>query len=234
MIEYNLKRRLHYIPGGAIRAEMGMWPAGANWWEPTTGSFTCVAAYQAKGAASLAASYSNLANPGTYDLTLGTAPAWNSTDGWQFNGATNNRYLRTGVTWGASTWSAIIRYTSAVSQWPFGADAGAASNRVGILAYNLGTDTRWANSNEVSKAYAPTGGTLGFADRKRYADGVYQTSGDIAAAGTLPAVEIYIGGLNRANSMIAAFTGNIQAIAFYSTTLDATQMGEVHTAMAAL
>ncbi len=41
----------------------------------------CAAAYRAKGANSLGASYSNLANPGTFDLE-GATPTWNPTIGW--------------------------------------------------------------------------------------------------------------------------------------------------------
>ena len=54
MIHYDFKGRLTYIPGGALSVQMSAWPAvGGNWWEPTTGSYTVVAAYQAKGAADL-------------------------------------------------------------------------------------------------------------------------------------------------------------------------------------
>ena len=44
-----------------------------------------VAAYQPKGAASLAASYVNLANPGTNDAQVGVAPGLDSS-GWVFTG----------------------------------------------------------------------------------------------------------------------------------------------------
>ena len=43
-----------------------------SWW--VVAGKTCVAAYEPLGAASLAASYVNLANPGTYDATPGTTP----------------------------------------------------------------------------------------------------------------------------------------------------------------
>jgi len=46
-----------------------------------------VAAYQPKGAVDLAASYVNLANPGTYDAQVGVAPTLESS-GWVFNGTT--------------------------------------------------------------------------------------------------------------------------------------------------
>ena len=49
----------------------------------------CKAAYQPKGAADYATSKVNLANPGTYNATDVSAPAWDATDGWKFNGTTN-------------------------------------------------------------------------------------------------------------------------------------------------
>lgn len=68
--------------------------AAADWW--VVPGKTCVAAYQPIGAASLAASYVNLANPGTYDAAPGVAPTWASATGWTFNGST--QYLTTGIT----------------------------------------------------------------------------------------------------------------------------------------
>lgn len=71
----------------------------------------CMAAYQPKGAASLAASYTNLANVGTYTAAPGTAPAFATATGWTFNGATNNRYLETGIPSNQSPVSCIVRLT---------------------------------------------------------------------------------------------------------------------------
>ena len=48
--------------------------AAAGWWVVV--GKTCIAAYQPKGAASLAASYVNLQQPGTYDAAPGVAPTW--------------------------------------------------------------------------------------------------------------------------------------------------------------
>lgn len=84
-------------------AEGGWWLAGGI--SPSD----CVAAYQAKGAASYAASKVNLANPGTYDAIDGaTAPTWNTTDGWIKT--TTAPYLLTGIEpddhW---NWSFIVR-----------------------------------------------------------------------------------------------------------------------------
>ena len=62
-----------------------------DWWEGAT------FANQPKGAASAAASYVNLANPGTYDLSNGTAyPAFNTATGWTFDGD-SSQYLLIGA-----------------------------------------------------------------------------------------------------------------------------------------
>lgn len=60
------------------------------WWQ--VAGKTCVAAYKANGVASLAASYVNLANPGTYDAAPGVEPTLTA-DGWQFDGSTQKLIL---------------------------------------------------------------------------------------------------------------------------------------------
>ena len=61
--------------------------AVAPWWL-AGGAPMPVAAYQPIGAASLADSYVNLVNPGTYDAAPGAAPTWDAANGWIFNGST--------------------------------------------------------------------------------------------------------------------------------------------------
>lgn len=69
----------------------------------------CVAAYQPKGAADLAASYVNLANPGTYNASVPTgkdAPSFAAGIGWTHDGAT--QVLTTGLILPAGDVSFII------------------------------------------------------------------------------------------------------------------------------
>lgn len=93
----NPGKRVVFLPGIGIRVitPRSAAAAAASWWlaggiDPAN----CIAAYRAKGAASLAASYDNLAAPGngladgTYDLTLGVAPTFDAATGWTFNGST--------------------------------------------------------------------------------------------------------------------------------------------------
>ena len=82
----------------------------SGWWDADGTISGCVAAYQPIGAASLAASYSNLQNPGTYDAAPGTAPTFLAATGWTFNAATP-QYLNTGVVPSSLNWTVIVRYS---------------------------------------------------------------------------------------------------------------------------
>jgi hypothetical protein len=82
----------------------------ADWWlSGGISAANCIAAYQPKGAVSYAASKVNLANPGTYNATEGTAPAFDTAVGWTFNGTT--MFLETGIVpdLSAQAWSVIVR-----------------------------------------------------------------------------------------------------------------------------
>jgi len=99
--------------------------AAGAWWNlfGAIPNANVVAAYQPKDAANLAASYVNLVTPGTYDAAPGTAPTWDATSGWIFNGST--QYLTTGITPVIDqSYSAIVRFTDATGgpgDWIFGA-----------------------------------------------------------------------------------------------------------------
>src|SRR5207247_1587053 len=102
-----------------------------------------VAAYQGKGAASYAASLSNLAHPGTNDLTAGVAPTWSTGVGWTFNGTT--QYLKTNIFSPQATWSVFAQYTGLSNGWVVGANDGSeygviASSVAGGMAAGLGPD----------------------------------------------------------------------------------------------
>src|SRR5512138_3111744 len=82
--------------------------APAGWWLSggmATGN--CLGAYDAKNAASLAASYINLNSPGTHDLTVGVEPAWTAGIGWINNGT---KYLITDIQMLAS-YSIVARFS---------------------------------------------------------------------------------------------------------------------------
>ncbi len=87
------------------RAEAG------GWWD-LNGTITgCIGAWQGKGAASAAASYVNLAQPGTYNLSNGaTYPTWDASYGWSFS---TTKLLLTGINIDGSNkaYSCIVRFS---------------------------------------------------------------------------------------------------------------------------
>ena len=91
-----------FQPKSQAASAAGWWLAGGI--DPAN----CVAAYQPKGAASYAASKVNLANPGTYDATDGTAPTWDNVNGWKQTIA--YQYLKTGIM-ATNGYSLIVRFS---------------------------------------------------------------------------------------------------------------------------
>jgi hypothetical protein len=187
----------------------------------------CVGAYQAIGAPSLSVSYTNLAHPGSHNLTLGTAPSLNPVYGWVFTGT---QYLKTGIIVNSSNWSAIIRFSNGNNQYPFGAYI-SATQAFAICPLRSGTDLRFLNQGELLIGAAGTnlGGVDAIAGRKGYLNGTQQ-AGNIAVA-TTPNIEIYIGGLNQSGVLGGAWVGEIAAIAFYDIPLTQAQITAVTNAM---
>ncbi len=59
------------MPGAQVFQSRVTSAAASTWWDNNGAISGCVAAYQPKGAADLAASYVNLANSGTYNAAPG-------------------------------------------------------------------------------------------------------------------------------------------------------------------
>ena len=202
--------------------------AAANWWE-TGGATSAVAVYQPKGAASLAASYINLANPGTYDAAPGSAPTWDTTNGWIFNGS--SQYLLASYSFTATT-TLLVRAALAPTAGSFRP-----------LVYSVSAPSyfgiRSANANAVQFVY---GNTPKVTTASNLSAGVYgMTSADGYLNGTLDkswsdTLGIISSGFSvGATSAGAAFLAcTVQAIAIYDTTLTAPQVAAVSAAMAAL
>lgn len=203
--------------------------AASTWWDNNGAISGCVAAYAAKGAADLAASYINLANPGTYNAVPIVAPTWNATDGWIFNGST--QYLSTQITSPGITWSVLIRFsnfTHTTNKVFFGTYTGPTVNFLlqtgvnGFASYNGGVS--------ASNTPAISSGVLGFAGKQPYRNGVAEAS-TIPAGGTAPAGIVYINGFNAGSQLMAAY---FQAFAIYNVTLTSGQVATITTAMQAL
>lgn len=211
--------------------------AAADWW--VVPGKTCVAAYQPIGAASLAASYVNLANPGTYDAAPGVAPTWASATGWTFNGST--QYLTTGITPPRDqTWSLLVRYVEpnwSSTGWEslmgsfstYGGYSGFLVQGRDAIGLHFWTGTTYNNAFSV----LPLTGVFGFAGTNSYLDGVPgQTTASGPATGNH--LSLWIGGLNSSGALAQPVGGSILACAVYSDTLTAGEVATLSAAMAAL
>jgi hypothetical protein len=210
----------------AVAAAPGWWTLG--------GTVTAIGAWAAKGAASQAASYINLANPGTYDLGVGTAPAWDTAVGWTFDGATHNRYLTTGITAGVG-WSMIARFgTTATPSGVVGGNyQGVGTTGIYLTPNGGAVNHSYRNGDtQTSVAGVVQNSTLAVCALNCYSGGA--ADGSIAGNNTAAALTIYIGASNS-NGVAASFlNGDLLAIAIYNTTLSVTQVSAIHTAMMSL
>lgn len=209
--------------------------AAVDWWRSGgISSANAIAAYQPKGAASLAASYTNLANPGTYNAAPGTAPTWSVGAGWIFNGST--QYLTTGIVPGAG-WSLLARFSNGgVDATLMGSYNSSNANSLCMIIPGAvgGTKRQYRNGTAtgLSISGGQTGGVMGFAAQTAYLNGSAETgtiSGSLAGA-----IALFIGARNNLTGANTFFPGNIQAVAIYNSTLTGPQMAAVSSAMAAL
>lgn len=194
----------------------------------------CVAAYQPKGAADLAASYVNLNNPGTNNAAPGTAPTFAAATGWTF-AAASTQYLTTGITPPyTATWSFAVQFSGVGA-----ADSAALfgqlnTNSRHYILPKTSTSRQYTNGSvsPASIAGVVASGNMMAAGTKAYLNG--SDEGVTLADGTAAALSIYIGAIHRSASITNYLTGNIQAMAVYNIALSPTQVGLIAAAMAAL
>lgn len=215
------------IPATFDRHAAAAAAAAPAWWY--VAGKTCVAAYQPKGAASLAASYSNLAQPGTYDAAPGVAPTWASATGWTFNGT--NQYLATGITAISNTWTMLVQFSGGSSSGDRCLVGGYnGSGTADFSLWQITAGKSYYNNNQLlASANYITTGNLALAGKAAYKDGV--ADGTITGGAVSSAV-INIG--RAAGINLYYYAGSIQAIAIYSATLTAGEVAAVSAAMAAL
>lgn len=206
---------LYPVPTAAPRARA---PESTNWWEPASGTYTVVGAWQAVCAANLAGSYTDLSGNGN-DLSVGSAPGWAALTGWAWNGSA---WLSTGITAGQA-------YTLAThgQSVVYGGIIG--STTAGGLQLLTKSGRLWRAVGFTNMS-APTNNLI-LAGNTVYRNGVTDVSINLTAT---PAVA-YIGALNNNGTPYSAVTaGNTWAAAAYSTTLNGTQVAELATQMAPL
>lgn len=229
-------QRILPIPGfGVTMLGRAVQSAAADWWAVT--GKTCVAAYQPKGAADLAASYVNLATPGTYNAAPGTAPTHASATGWTFNGST--QYLLTNiVATNAQSWILRIANTTEQGRGAFGAYEAGKVNVNFYPKYSGGR--RYFRCSGSFDEVAPADFAAGVAagtPAAAYWNGasVGAMSGNFTGSST---ITIYLGVMvdptNIPPTSGILWAGDILAFAIYSDTLTAGEVAAKSALMAAL
>ena len=208
--------------------------AGGGWWDLNGTITSCVGAWQAKGAASYAASKVNLTGNATYDLAEigGGAVNWDAAVGWS-GFATLSRCLDTTVPDIMYNWTLIARFSDVT-----------ANSTVIIGGYDNASDSAYISYKSTGDAVAlmcseksissPTStGVLAIAGIDFYRNGT--DAGNLNAQNTTNklARTPYIGALHYTAAQ-QYIDGKVQAAAFYNATLTPTQVGNLTTAMAAL
>lgn len=231
-----------YYPGPGVRVVQ---PGGAAvpWWlSGGIAAANCIAAYTPKGAASLAASYDNNAAPGnglpdgTYDATLGVAPTFDAATGWTFLAASTQYLLSGWVPAGDQNQSVIVRLSGGVGT---NFACGIYESGTKSLALRPGhfSAPNWVHSYTNGGALTLTGdlraaAVMAVAGSTAYLNGVAE-AGVVGGWGGAPTSVFGIGA--AMNLLVPTYwSGNIQALAIYNTTLTAPQVLAVYTAMAAL
>lgn len=200
-----------------------------SWWlSGGIAASACVAAYQPKGAASLAASYTNLANPGTYNAAPGVAPTWDAVSGWIFNKHKQQR-LSTGIDPAGTTkqYGLIVRYSeiSAGSAQKLLGQSFGLTDSISIIVYP-DTFSRGYSSGYFFSPLAYTDGVLAVFANKFYYNG--GEIGTINAGSALKSDVIYFG------DSIDTLGAKIQCAAIYNAPISAAQVAALSAAMAAL
>lgn len=208
-------------PGGAIPVTPWYLLGGVT-------TAQCAVAYQPKGAASLAASYSNLNNPGTNDAALGTAPTLGA-GGWVF-ASVSSQYLVVPNLLQSTAWSFLIR----VSSWTRGASKSAfgefqdVGHSMLVQSTNATTLTFYHNGSKAI-TNSDTSGVFGVAGPTPYINGAAQT--DMTQTANTSIKPMWIAAINSAGQYSDV---TVAALAIYNVTLSPTQAGLISTAMAAL
>lgn len=182
---------------------------------------TCVAAWQAEGAASYAASLVNLANPGTYDLTAVGSPAWNASDGWS-GGAGD--YFTTGYTPPdtSQSYTLFMKFKSGTC----GVGTGGANR---LYVWNRASDQVYGNGAGTIQGSAITAGVLCVAGSVAYLDGSQVTTGIGTGTGSRSTIH-----LREINGVSVSPSGDLLAAAIYEDVLTAGEVAAVSAAMASL
>lgn len=207
---------------------------GASDWFRAGGAPMPWAAYQAKGAASLVASYLDLSGNGN-DATPVVAPTWNATDGQIYNGV--DQYLDTGfVPSTDQTQVMLLQFTNgpaAFGPYLCGSNGNSASRTYFALQVATSGNCRAGNGEIAVITTTFTSGNFGVGGNRGYVNGV--ATGGTLSTWLAPGTAVYIGCRNN-NGVAAGFAAyRLQAFVIYDdSTNHAVWVPAVAAAMAAL
>lgn len=202
--------------------------AALPWWYVP--GKTCVAAYQPKGAASYAASLTDLSGSGNH-ATEGVAPTWNVGTGWTFDGIDD--YLRTGWVPGNDQSQSLLIQFVAYSGTGFALGCGSGGNALFGARPSNHTGVVYRNGASLIVAPLLANGNLAVAGATAYRNGIAEP-GSIGAWVGSTTDDLVIGALhlNNAATLWGALT--VVAVSVYSDELSAAEVATVSAAMAAL
>jgi hypothetical protein len=218
---------------------LGPWPATAPYpAEAAIPAASCVAAYQPHwgtgtiyartDAASYANSKINLANPGTYNATEGTAPAWAAGTGW--SKVAVGQYLLTGIT-PVNPMSGIAEFgnvgATATARSPFGSRGGA-GERFHVSPNNAGGGHSYGYGAGTNVAAIVASGNMAVNPLVGYLNAVVDAA---IAAGAPSGFAIYLLDTNVAGAPGGTGTLDSYATAFYNIALTANQVANIAWAM---
>jgi len=192
----------------------------------------CVAAYEPICAVSLADSYINRANPGTYDAAPGTAPTWAAQTGWTFNGTT--QYLLADIAANIG-WSVLVRYSGATDLGAPKIIFGSQSAGGGTVRFHIQPSQSniiyYSHEDSVGVAPGLLAGVLGIAGQQGFRNGV-SDGGVIPSGGTgTRPTKVAIGALYEGAGAVFYCNANIQALYIYNVPITPTQVRAVTDAM---
>lgn len=216
------------IPGDAVtvRAGRNTLHAGGVDWSIWFDHF-----YDAKNAASQAASYTDLV--GSTNLTAPSAPSWSAGTGWTFVSA-SNQYLATGIVPVATSMIAVrysefavdVAFQSLMSEFEIAASiAGFGFTRANADFIRFGNGGGSDSGKTVS-------GVLVQAGNKLYRNGEFVATSTGTFSGT--AIQFFVGARNLAGVADRFADAVILAVGTSDTTPDAAGVAALSAAMAAL
>lgn len=209
-------------------------PTPEYWWlSGGISEASVVAAFAAKGAASQAASKTNLAGAGEL-IDGASVPSWSAATGWQWAGGGDANY---DTSWKPTDPSSIIIRYSGVTSGTYTFLCGITEitpiRRYYLYPYDGGGgSTAGYGENDTTFAGVAGAGTMGLARNQAYADGSPTGTAISLTWNGGTAASLPIGGRFSLGVMDAGGGAkNILAVAMYSVELSAAQMLAVHTAM---